>query len=89
MLEILDLNNDKALNHSEFKNLRRMMDLNADKIVSPLEVMAWLTRNEYSICKNFSTYDDNLGYEQLFPPFFDWLDADQNGEINPRDIQAA
>jgi hypothetical protein len=50
--------------------------------------MAWLTRNEYSICKNFSTYD-NLGYEQLFPPFFDWLDADQNGEINPRDIQAA
>ena len=61
------------------------MDLNADNTLDSLEIMAWLTRNEYAICRNFTEFD-NEGYEKLILPIFAFLDADNNGEINPRDI---
>ena len=53
MIDILDLNNDGFLVLYEYKALFQLMDLDADRTLSPVEVGSWFKRNEYLICGQF------------------------------------
>lgn len=67
----------------------RLMDLNSDGTISPMEASAWFKRVEYMVCKDHRFFVEDIAYVDSQVPFYDLLDADKNGEIDPFDVIVA